>query len=78
MTATFGFKIGVEEFIALYVRQRNSVIFLIADIPLCFNSQIKTNSLLGQKTTTLCIYWYCVVAACFGLSLDHLQAYVLK
>jgi hypothetical protein len=51
---------------------------LIEDIPLCFNSHNKTNSLLRQNTTILYNYWYFVMASRFGLSLDHLQANVHK
>jgi hypothetical protein len=38
----------------------------------------KTNSLLRQNTTILYNYWYFDMATRFGLSLDHLQASVLK
>jgi hypothetical protein len=52
---------------------------LIEDIPLCFNSKNKTNNLLRQKHTTILYnYWHFVMATCFGLSLDHLQAIVLN
>ena len=49
----------------------------IQDIPLSFNSNNKTNSLLPQKHNIV-YYWYFVMATCFGLSLDRLQTNVLK
>ena len=52
---------------------------LVEDVPLCFNSPNKINPLLRLKNTTV-LYncWYFVMATCFGLSLDHLQAGVIN
>ena len=60
------------------MKQLTVSVILIEDIPFCFNSHNKTTSLFRENETVLYNIWYCIMATCFGLPLDHLQVNVHK